>query len=150
MFIKILSRFSGDFNLGVNNLSNKGEMCSDIGRTAILSVEECESSVPWIQDLYPDIFTHVTQETVSGYPKGCYLFTQKGHSNYGVLFNKHRTGSPESLSRQVCKPEATGKLSKHSTKFNNFKVLFNLPWFCDQFKNNYLFILFQIESFGAI
>ena len=109
------------FNLGVNFLSKKGDLCSDIGGTPMLSVEECKSSLPWIQETYigPYESPGVPQQSVSGYPKGCYVFTRYGHALYGVHFNKHHTGSPESRSSQVCKPVTPrSKLYKHITHCN--------------------------------
>ena len=57
------------------------------------------------------ISSHVNEGEEAGFPRGCSVNTQEGFE--GIYFNPHPSGSSEEDSRQVCKDEVLGMLSKY-------------------------------------
>ena len=67
--------------------------CSDLGFPTISTVGECRLAIPQIQGA----ITVNEEETNSSSPKGCYL-----DSSNRVVWNNHKTGSPNNDARQIC------------------------------------------------
>ena len=76
-------------------LADYNKLCED---NAVNDLEKCRDSVSEIKNIVPNAFFKRT-EVDDKYPKGCYLWRQKG----AVYFNEHGTGSKHRKARQICK-----------------------------------------------
>ena len=76
-------------------LADYNKLCED---NAVHNLEKCRDAVTEIKNIVPNAFFKNT-EVEHKYPKGCYLWRQKG----AVYFNEHGTGSKHKKARQICK-----------------------------------------------
>ena len=86
------------FDRARNELSGKGELCSDNGHMGVDDMETCIAAAASLNKNFKNA------ENVEKWPKGCYVIDDLND----VYFNQHSTGSRQERARQICKPGGGG------------------------------------------
>ena len=77
-------------------MTEKNALCSEANGIAVYDLDTCKLAVNVIKKYVPTAIFY-KEETVTYYPKGCYL-----SNGILVVFNKHSSGSRHENTQQIC------------------------------------------------